>query len=423
MSKVILTRYLYLFDEVGLMFITSLLKNQSLDECRFWISELYLSGFVEQSWDLLWFAYYDFYYIINPHFQHFIHKKSLDGDLKSILTIVKNLFKLKSSSEVFMTRQYNNCIKDITHIFKGKKPNWLMAIPVKYHGLFRFIDKKLYQFAVSSLPDIVDTDIFKAIQIYFQLSDEQTMSFQNEFSQLSADKDQNSEVPPQPSADTSDNNEVPPSADNEVPPSADNEVPPSADTADQDQYKNAIHKLWAIICLLIFNRDYLSSKKKIYIACSDMEYNAVMKIHEDPIPLSKYNNIQIHKTLEHKRVYSIEPICSSFHLLREKVQDINECYRRRWEFYAYLCPLWNKRFHKYNITVDSDEKKIVFHDDDELEEFYSEFGYEPDEQTYETENKRIVHMPENNWKTWYNSIFTSNQKPIYEFTEDFRFKY
>jgi len=411
MSKVILTRYLYLFDEVGLMFITSLLKNQSLDECNFWISELYLSGFVEQSWDLLWFAYYDFYYIINPHFQQFIHKKSLDDDLKSILTIVKNLFKLKSSSEVFMTRQYNNCIKDITHIFKGKKPNWLMALPVKYHGLFRFIDKKLYHFAVSSLPDVVDTDIFKAIQIYFQLSDEQTMSFQNEFSQLSVDK---------PSADTADNNEVPPSADNEVPPSADNEVPPSA---DQDKYKNAIHKLWAIICLLIFNRDYLSSKKKIYIACSDMEYKEVMKIHEDPIPLNKYNNLQIHKTLEHKRVYSIEPICSSFHLLREKVQDINECYRRHWEFYAYLCPLWNKRFHKYNITVDSDEKKIVFHDDDELEEFYSDYGYEPDEQTYETENKRIVHMPENNWKTWYNSIFTSNQKPIYEFTEDFRFKY
>ena len=403
MSKVILTRYLYLFDEVGLMFITSLLKNQSLDECNFWISELYLSGFVEQSWDLLWFAYYDFYYIINPHFQQFIHKKSLDDDLKSILTIVKNLFKLKSSSEVFMTRQYNNCIKDITHIFKGKKPNWLMALPVKYHGLFRFIDKKLYHFAVSSLPDVVDTDIFKAIQIYFQLSDEQTMSFQNEFSQLSVDK---------PSADTADNNEVPPSADNEVPPSA-----------DQDKYKNAIHKLWAIICLLIFNRDYLSSKKKIYIACSDMEYKEVMKIHEDPIPLNKYNNLQIHKTLEHKRVYSIEPICSSFHLLREKVQDINECYRRHWEFYAYLCPLWNKRFHKYNITVDSDEKKIVFHDDDELEEFYSDYGYEPDEQTYETENKRIVHMPENNWKTWYNSIFTSNQKPIYEFTEDFRFKY
>jgi len=392
MSKVILTRYLYLFDEVGITFLTCMLKSQSLDECNFWISELYLSGFVEQSWELLWFVYYDFYYIMNPQFQSFLHKKSVECDMKSVLTVVKNMFKMKSSSEVFMTRQYNNCIKDITHIFKGKKPNWLMALPFQYHGLFRFIDKKLYHFAVSSLPDVVDADLFKAIQIYFQLSDEQTMSFQNEFL-------------PRPSAD---NSVVP--------------LQPSADTADQ--YKNTIHKLWAIICLLIFNRDYLSSKKKMYISCSDSEYNDIMKNHNDPIPLSKYNNPQIYRTLQYKRLYSIDPTCSSFHLLRENVENMNECYREHWEFYAYLCPLWNKRFQKYNITVDSDKKKIVFHDDDELEEFYSQYGYEPDEQSYETENKRIVHMPENNWKTWYDSLFTSTEKnPIYEFKEDFRFKY
>ena len=381
MSKVILTRYLYLFDEVGITFLTCMLKSQSLEECNFWISELYLSGFIEQSWELLWFVYYDFYYIRNPQFQSFLHKKSVEGDLKSVLTVVKNLFKMKSSSEVFMTRQYNNCVKDITHIFKGKKPNWLMTLPVQYHGLFRFIDKKLYHFAVSSLPDVVDADLFKAIQIYFQLSDEQTMSFQNEFF-------------PQPSADTA------------------------------DQYKNMIHKLWAIICLLIFNRDYLTSKKKMYISCSDSEYNDIMKIHNDPIPLSKYNNPQIYRTLQHKRLYSIDPICSSFHLLRENVENINKCYREHWEFYAYLCPLWNDRFQKYDITIDSDKKKIVFHDDDEIEEFYSQYGYEPDEQSYEIENKRVVHMTENNWKTWYDSLFTSTEKnPIYEFKEDFRFKY
>ena len=384
MSKVILTRYLYLFDEVGITFLTCMLKSQSLEECNFWISELYLSGFIEQSWELLWFVYYDFYYIRNPQFQSFLHKKSVEGDLKSVLTVVKNLFKMKSSSEVFMTRQYNNCVKDITHIFKGKKPNWLMTLPVQYHGLFRFIDKKLYHFAVSSLPDVVDADLFKAIQIYFQLSDEQSMSFQNEFL-------------PQPSADTTDTT---------------------------DQYKNRIHKLWAIICLLIFNRDYLTSKKKMYISCSDSEYNDIMKIHNDPIPLSKYNNPQIYRTLQHKRLYSIDPICSSFHLLRENVENINKCYREHWEFYAYLCPLWNERFQKYDITIDSDKKKIVFHDDDEIEEFYSQYGYEPDEQSYEIENKRVVHMPVNNWKTLYDSLFTSTEKiPIYEFKEDFRFKY
>ena len=154
MSKeVILTRYLYLFDEVGLSFISSLLKAESIDECYFWMSELYLSGLTVQSWDLIWFIYYDFYYILNPDFEQFLYKKSIGGDFKSILTVTKNLFKMKttSSTEVFITRQYDYNIKEITHIFKGKKPNWLSVIPNKYHGLFRFLDKKLYHFAVSSL--------------------------------------------------------------------------------------------------------------------------------------------------------------------------------------------------------------------------------------------------------------------------------
>ena len=391
MSKVILTRYLYLFDEVGLTFLTSLLKKRSLEECYFWISELYLSGFIEQSWELLWFVYYDFYYINNPYFRPFIHKKSVEGGLKSALTVVKNLFKMNSSSEVFVTRQYNNCVKDITQVFRGKKPNWLLSIPNKYHGLFRFIDKKMYHFAVCSLPDVIEDDdeIFMAIQIYFQLPDEQIKSFQSEF---------NCKI-----------KQYEPSADE---PSADN------------QYNNSIHVLWSIICLLIFNRDYTSSKKKIYIACSDSEYNHIMKIHNDPIPLSKYNNPQIYRTLQHKRLFSIDPICSSFHLFREKVENINDCYRCYWEYYAYLSPLWHDRFNMYHITIDSEKKKIIFHDDDELEEFYSQYGYEPDEQSYETENKRMVHMSDNNWKSWYNSVFASfEQKPIYEFKEDFRFKY
>ena len=401
MFKVILTRYLYLFDEVGLTFLTSLLKKRSLEECYFWISELYLSGFIEQSWELLWFVYYDFYYINNPYFRPFIHKKSVEGGLKSALTVVKNLFKMNSSSEVFVTRQYNNCVKDITQVFRGKKPNWLLSIPNKYHGLFRFIDKKMYHFAVCSLPDVIEDDdeIFMAIQIYFQLPDEQIKSFQSDFNCNVKQNELAGEL------------------------ATDEPLTDTVDTVD-NQYNNSIHVLWSIICLLIFNRDYTSNKKKIYIACSDSEYNHIMEIHNDPIPLSKYNNPQIYRTLQHKRLYSIDPICSSFHLLREDVENINECYRYHWEYYAYLSPIRTERFNMYHITIDPDKKKIIFHDDDELEEFYSQYGYEPDEQSYETENKRMVHISDNNWKHWYNSIFVSSDKnPIYEFKEDFRFKY
>jgi hypothetical protein len=397
MSKVILTRYLYLFDEVGLSFISSLLKAQTLNESYFWISELYLSGFIEQSWDLIWFVYYDFYYIMNPQFESFICKKATTGDLKSILTVVKNLFKLSSSSQVFITRQYNNNIKDITHIFKGKKPNWLMSIPSKYHGLFRFIDKKLYHFAVSSLPDVIEPDLFQAIQTYFKITDEERLLFQAGFTFDGTGTGTGTVA--------------------------------DGDSVDEplcrNQYANDVHKVWAIICLLMFHPQYIQSattnKKKIYIACGDGEYDEIIKHHTDPIPLSKNNNQQIYKTLEVKRLYTIDPICASFKLLRENVQDMNTCYWYHWEYYANTCPLWAERFNQYNITIDDESAKITFNDDDQMEDFYSKYGYEPDEQSNETESKRIIKMDSHNWKKWYESVFS--QKPIYEFNDDFRFSY
>ena len=47
-----------------------------------------------------------------------------------------------------------------------------------------------------------------------------------------------------------------------------------------------------------------------------------------------------------------------------------------WEYFAYFSPLWKKRFDKYCITIDYKNKKILFKDDDELDEFYEEYGYD-----------------------------------------------
>jgi hypothetical protein len=64
---------------------------------------------------------------------------------------------------------------------------------------------------------------------------------------------------------------------------------------------------------------------------------------------------------------------------------------------------------------------MIFNDESQLEDFYTQYGYEPDEQSNETDSKRILHMSSHNWKSWYDSIFT--QKPVYEFKDDFRFRY
>ena len=372
MAKLILTRYLYIFDEVGLSFIICLLKKHSLYECYFWIAELYLSGFKEQAWNLIWFIYYDFYYILNPLFETFLFKKCGSGELKDIFTVVKNLFKFKLSPEIFITRQYNLLIKDISLVFRGKKPNWLSSIPLHYHALFRFIDKKLYHFAVSSLPETIEDDLFDAIQIYFNISLKQIDDFKKKF------------------------------------------------VENQTCYHNPVHKIWAIICLLLFNPNYSNSKKIIYFGCKTEDYDTMLKIHQEPIPLNKYNSPQIYKTLDYKCIYSVSPLCSSFYLMRDGEENINHCYWYHWEYFAYESPLWKERFDKYDIFIDDEKKKIIFHDDDELEDFYSQYGYYPDELSSETQNKFLInHIPDdNNWNTLYAELFP-DYKSIYHLDEQF----
>jgi len=371
MSKVILTRYLYIFDEVALAFIESILKKTSINECYFWISELYLSGFHKQSWELLWFIYFDFYFIDCPYFTTFLHKKNKEDSFQAILTIVKNLFKLTSSSQIFITRQYNSQIKQIDYIFRGKKPNWLKNdYPNKFHGIFRFLDKKLFHYAVSSLPEEVDDSLWESIKKYYKLDINHTSLLQELYN---------------------------------------------------CPYDNPIHKIWSIICLLEFNKEFILKKKKMYISISNSEFEEINNIHKDPIPLSKYNNPQIYKTLSIKRLFSIPTTISAFYLTREHVENINNLIWYHWEYYAYMSPIWKERFDKYKIKVNHEEEKIIFEDDDELEEFYSQWGYEPDEQSQETINKRMFQVEENNWKKWYNNIF--HIKSIYELPEDFRFSY
>ena len=60
-NMVQLSRYLYIIDEVILTFITSLLNKRTIEECLFWFSEFYYSGYEEDSWYLLGSIYKDYY--------------------------------------------------------------------------------------------------------------------------------------------------------------------------------------------------------------------------------------------------------------------------------------------------------------------------------------------------------------------------
>ena len=75
----IMTRYLYLKDEVKISLMFSLLNGKD-EEALFWAFELYHSGFFKELENYLWQLYYDFYFTLNPSFEAFFLKKQKERE-------------------------------------------------------------------------------------------------------------------------------------------------------------------------------------------------------------------------------------------------------------------------------------------------------------------------------------------------------
>lgn len=69
--------------------------------------------------------------------------------------------------------------------------------------------------------------------------------------------------------------------------------------------------------------------------------------------------------------------------------NIKDKYYYNWLYYAYECPLWQNRIIQHNGIKNSNTKKIDFKTDDDLEEFHELYGYEPDEQLLEVQERCI----------------------------------
>jgi hypothetical protein len=65
-------------------------------------------------------------------------------------------------------------------------------------------------------------------------------------------------------------------------------------------------------------------------------------------------------------------------------KQIQSLYWYNWLYYASFSPIWNNRIREKNGKIDT-EKKLVDFEDDDMDTFYDEYGYEPDEQSIETQ--------------------------------------
>tara|TARA_B100001093_G_scaffold518125_1_gene601916 strand:+ start:3727 stop:4806 length:1080 start_codon:yes stop_codon:yes gene_type:complete len=344
---IIFTRYLYNLDEVKLTFLDCLLKQRNLNECYYWLYEFYKSGYEKKTWELLWKIYCDFYLLKNPKMEEKIKEKysiwKKKNSFNTIMWVVKNLFRQNSCHTVFMLRVYY-CNRN-TDILTGNMIN-LNGINFKTENeimLIKAIKEKKKIAVCYHLKRIKDIDRrLLLVNTYFDTNIEYIEN-SNKYLYLLAKITQKLKITP---------------------------------------------------------------KKKVYYKIvSGREVKEILKSDESCRNEGKHNDVSyVYKTLKSKRLYRVSKDIGCFKLDREGL-DLNHLYWYHWEFYAYKTPLWKSRFDKYKVRIIENKQTIKFDDEDEYEEFYEEYGYEPDEQSKEVQEKSICNIEKSNIKSWINSIF------------------
>tara|TARA_B100001057_G_scaffold498392_1_gene605230 strand:- start:2689 stop:3525 length:837 start_codon:yes stop_codon:yes gene_type:complete len=143
------------------------------------------------------------------------------------------------------------------------------------------------------------------------------------------------------------------------------------------------------------------NEKKHFIVSLDEEYiKAYQNNNSDILPRNILKTKCIYKI--HKSFNTLFDIVnpSQFELCKRIQED--------WLYYASYSPIWESRINQYNGIIDHENKRVVFQNDDDFENFYELWEYEPDEQ-----GKEVFH----------NIIGYENEKQIgiKEFCNKYRF--
>lgn len=424
----IFTRYLYNADEVKITLLENLLNQKNLNECYFWIYEYYKSGFVKESWNLLYKIYYDFYALKNPKLLKKINlyygKFKNNNDIKYILYIIKNLFKLKKNYDIFLLRIYHSSRN--TRILKGddiilnnyeykniNEKKLVKAISQKDNEFIAYYLKQLINsknllnlLNIVLKKDIVthdNYDIYPQL-LFIIINTFKIQSKKKIFYRTIKDDEINNVL-------ESDNNNFKegikdkkyistrillwlknaPDDFEKIFPNPKNQIEYVMKQSYNDIEK-ALGNLWR-------DKDMVVGKEKEALLFFGLIMDEIL------LEFEKSN-----KTLKNKRLYSIsDNISSCFKLDRNNV-NLNKIFWYNWEYYAYKSPIWKKRFDKYDINIDDNKKIIKFNNEEEEEDFYRKFDYKPDEQSKETQEKSIKKFKKIDIIQWLNNIFTKQCK-------------
>tara|TARA_Y100000992_G_scaffold302158_1_gene275268 strand:- start:1220 stop:2182 length:963 start_codon:yes stop_codon:yes gene_type:complete len=168
-----LTRYLYPKKFVELSFYDSMISKRNINECLYWIYELYYSGYENETIDLIYNCYFNFYALLNPSLIHRINNKiedwSSEKDDLLIGTIVKHMYNKKFNMDIFLKRSLINNINR-SKILKGPIPNWVKAYKPFHHEIRSIKEKndEILMYKLKRMDPLKYNEFIKCVIKYFK---------------------------------------------------------------------------------------------------------------------------------------------------------------------------------------------------------------------------------------------------------------
>ena len=144
-------------------------------------------------------------------------------------------------------------------------------------------------------------------------------------------------------------------------------------------------------------QDFTVKRADTEVGCLD-ETRVIIRISPDA--LLKYHNVlknddiglPARKILQKACTYSTrKDLVELFQSSHNNIPHAKLCEYHRtdhnWVYFASFSPIWANRIAEYDGVIDNENCRVDFPNDDCMERFYEEYGYEPDEQRMETLTK------------------------------------
>jgi len=408
LSNIILTRYLYLKDEVKLAFLVSLLNKS--DDAIFWAYELYYSGFKMEFYDYIWKIYYDFFATLNPSFEQYLNKMlkpDKDFDDKLVSAIVQDLLIRPFNTDIFFLRTICSLFEiecNLITINTETKINinkLFNSTSILYEQLTKWIEDKDFKSIAQYILNIVTLDTSDKV-LYFIYKSAIDV-FANVYN-------------------------VKPSKTKLL-----KEFGVAQERLNNDNFNNFGKKMIYDKKLLLLTKIMTLFSLKEKLVKGKNFYIVV-----DPEDIIQYETIEA-TSVKHYKVLDVARICgiddlkhlSLFRLERESLfkagentdNKMKEMYFNNWLYHASFSPVWFNRIKKYRGYVDYTCQKVLFVDEDMMQMFYDKYGYEPDEQSQNTTDKCLKINKGINWTEFHNnfkvnSLFLIDEEFIEELNND-----